>query len=69
MDTINTVRMFCDGQMSVHDVRALVLSMGHSESDFVSAIGTLLAEDGAAMRISRYQKEEYQADLYLTAVR
>lgn len=67
MNTLETLRLFSDGRMSVHDTRALMLSMGHSQEDFADALVVLSAEPTSSIRVGKYQKEEYQAELYLTA--
>lgn len=67
MDTIDTLRMFCDGRMSMHDIRALMLSMGHSLPDFVSAVEVLTAEPDHSIRFGAYERDEYYAEMYLTA--
>lgn len=69
MNTIDTLRLFSDGRMSAHDTRALMLSMGHTQEDFAEAFATLAEEAGSSIRVNRYQSEELQAELYLTAVR
>lgn len=69
MDALSTVRMFCDGQMSLFDIRALVESMGVTREEFTAAVTTLSAEEDSSMRVGRYQKGELQAELYLTASR
>jgi hypothetical protein len=68
MDTIQTLRLLCDGRMSLHDARALMESMGHSRDGFADAFATLSAEPGSGLRVGAYQKGEWQAELYLTAV-
>ena len=69
MDTITTLRLFSDGRMSVHDTRALMVSMGHTSEDFAEAFAELAGEEGASIRVGGYQSGESQAELYLTAVR
>ena len=66
MNTIDTLRLFCDGQMSAHDIRALMESMGHSREDFAEAFTTLFEEPGSTLRVGKYRKGEYFAELYLT---
>jgi hypothetical protein len=67
MNTVETMRLFCDGAMSIHDIYALLMSMGHSHQDCVNAFGVLQAEPGSYLRVGAYHKEELQAELYLTA--
>lgn len=66
MNTIDTLRMFSDGRMSAHDARALMMSMGHSAQDFAEAFTALASEAGSSIRVSKWDKEEVQADLFLT---
>lgn len=66
MDTISVVRLFCDGAMSVQDVKALVLSMGHSEQDFVHAFDTLVQEPGSNIRVQKPRKDELRQEFFLT---
>lgn len=66
METIDAVRMFCDGRMSLHDVRSLVVSMGHTAESFVAAVNQLSSEEGSSIRVGSFQRGEYQAELYLT---
>lgn len=67
MSTIEAMRMFCDGRMSQYDVRALLMSMGHSFEDCTAAFVALSGEAGGSIRFSPYHKGEYQADIFLTA--
>lgn len=67
MDTISVVRLFCDGAMSIQDVKALVLSMGHSEQEFVHAYDALLQEPGTSIRVQRPRKDELRQEYFLTA--
>jgi len=67
MNTIDTMRVFSDGRMSAHDVRALLVSMGHSKEDCAEAFGQLVNEPGASVRVGAYQKGEFYAEIYLTA--
>ena len=66
MNTIDTMRLFCDGRTSVHDVYALLESMGHSRVDCVEAFAILSMQPGRSIRVGSYQKGEMQAELYLT---
>ena len=63
MNTIDAMRLFCDGQTSVHDIRALILSMGHSEEEFVAAFAEILSD--AEVRFRRPTKEEFYSEFYL----
>lgn len=65
MDTIEVMRLFSDGRMSLHDTRALMFSMGHSQEDFTAALLTLASEAGSSIRVGAYQKDEWQAELFL----
>ena len=67
MNTIDTLRMFSDGRMSAHDARALMVSMGHSAEEFAAAFVALSEEAGSSIRVSRWERDEMQADLFLTA--
>jgi hypothetical protein len=69
MDTISAMRLFSDGSMSMHDTRALLMSMGHSAEDCARAFVTLTGEPGSSIRVGAYQKQELQAELYLTVDR
>jgi hypothetical protein len=66
MDTISAVRLFSDGRMSMHDTRALLMSMGHSAEDCARAFVSVIGLPGTSVRVGAYQKEEMQAELYLT---
>ena len=66
MDTISVVRLFCDGTTSMQDVKALVLSMGHSEQDFVDAFNVLSQEPGSDIRFQRPRKDELRQEFFLT---
>jgi hypothetical protein len=67
VDTIDTLRLFSDGRMSAHDARALLASMGHSREDFAEAFVALSGEAGSSIRVGAWQKEEWQAELFLTS--
>lgn len=67
MDATQTLRLFSDGRMSLHDARDLMFSMGHSQDDFTAALLALADEAGSSIRVGAYQKEEWQAEVYLRA--
>jgi hypothetical protein len=67
LSTLESVRLFSDGRMSLHDIRALLESIGHNRIDFAAAVITLL-DEGATLRVGSYQRDELHAELYLTAV-
>lgn len=69
MDTLKAMRPFCDGNISVHNLYALLESMGHSYEDCVAAFSTLVSEPGSTIRIGSYQKGEYHAEIYLSVKR
>lgn len=69
MNTIETLRLFSDGRMSAHDTRALMLSMGYTREEFAQAFTELAEEEGSRIRVGGYQREEMQAELYLTVGR
>ena len=67
MNAVETMRLFSDGRTSLHDLRALMESMGFTRQDFADALGTLMDEPGSDLRVGAYHKGEWQAELYLTA--
>lgn len=68
MNTLEAMRLFADGNTSMHDMRSLLLSMGHSAEDIAQSFATLAAEPGSIVRVGRYQKGEYHAEIYLRVV-
>ena len=66
MDTIEAMRPFCDGNTSFHDMRSLLISMGHSTEDIRDAFYELVSQPENTLRVGRYQKGEYHAEVYLT---
>lgn len=67
MDTIEAMRLFADGNTSMHDMRSLLVSMGHSAEDIAQSFTALSSEEGSSIRVGRYQKGEHYAEIYLTA--
>lgn len=67
MDTVDAVRLFSDGRMSMHDTRALLMSMGHSAEDCARAFVEVIGDSMTNVRVGAYQKDEWHAELYLTA--
>lgn len=65
MNTIDAMRLFCDGNTSMHDIRALMLSMGHSNEDFVAAFARLINEPDAQIRFRAAQRDELYSEFYL----
>lgn len=63
MNTVDVMRLFTDGRMSLHDARALMLSMGHTQEDFTAALLELLPE--GSIRVSSYERDELHAELFL----
>ena len=51
--------------MSMHDIRDLLVSMGHEREAIAEAFVTLSAT--GSIRVGRAERGEYQAELYLTA--
>jgi hypothetical protein len=69
METIDAMRPFCDGSTSAHDLRSLMVSMGHSPEDFADAFAALSSLPGSSIRVGRYEKGEYHAEIYLSVQR
>lgn len=67
MNAVDTFRMFADGAMSVHDIYALMISMGHSREDCVNAFNTVTSEPGTTIRFSKAVRDEYQAEIFVKA--
>jgi len=67
MNTIEAMRLFSDGRMSFHDIRSLLMSMGHSRQDCADAFVALFDEPGSSLRVGSYVKGELYAEIYLTA--
>lgn len=65
METLEAVRLFADGRMSMHDIRDLLVSMGHSREAIAQAFVTL--SGAGSIRVGRAERDEYHAELYLTA--
>jgi len=65
LNTVDALRLFADGQTSMHDARSILMSLGHSRQDFADAVGVLV-EEGAVVRFSNYRKGELYAEMYLT---
>lgn len=65
MNAVEAMRLFSDGQTSMHDLRALIVSMGHSEEDFVEALSVLCAEPAAQWRVQRARDEELHSEIFL----
>ncbi len=63
MNAIETLRMFADGQMSLHDIRALMISMGHSQEDFVNALSEV--STAGSWRVGKATKDELYSEIYL----
>lgn len=66
MNTIDAMRPFCDGSTSFSEMRSLLMSMGHSPQDIRDAFYELVSQPQNTLRVSKYQKGEYHAELYLT---
>ena len=67
LNAVDALRLFCDGRTSMHDARALLMSIGHSRQDFADAFGVLSTEPGAILRVGSPQRDEMHAEIYLTA--
>jgi len=68
LNTLDAMRLFCDGQMSIFDIRSILMSIGHSRQDCADAFSVLHSEPGSTMRFGKYVKDEWQAEIFLTAV-
>ena len=66
LNTVDAMRLFCDGQTSIFEVRSILMSIGHSKQDCADAFAILHAEPGTKLRFGKYQKDEWQAEIYLT---
>ena len=68
LNTRDAMALLSNGAMSAAEVNSMLVSMGHSREDCAIAFAELCSLPDSRVRVGKYQKGEYHAEIYLTVV-
>ncbi len=66
MNVVESLRLFCDNQTSMRQARDYLAVAGVTREEFAEALGQIIADPRAKVRFSKYQKDEYMAEMYIS---